>query len=181
MTAEPGEPDERDASSLALLKLLHSLQETPDLPIPAFAIADLQSRIERQIAKRRGIRFSPEDVDIMSAIGVGELIALASARKMKLLAIDRIYDRAGLPPPSKATKQTGEEPAEKQGYSGHRPAQAVADKPYTIARLAERWRVSAENVRARIKSGELQAFMIGPRTYRIRPEVVREYEERLMR
>ncbi|GGA13779.1 MULTISPECIES: helix-turn-helix domain-containing protein [Salipiger] len=51
----------------------------------------------------------------------------------------------------------------------------AAPRPYTPDDLAARWGCSGETVRNMIREGELPAFRVG-RMYRIRPEIVEEYE-----
>lgn len=49
-------------------------------------------------------------------------------------------------------------------------------KAFTVASLAEHWRVSTDTVYAMIHSGRLQAFRFGGKLYRIRPEEVERFE-----
>ncbi|MGI3901089.1 MAG: helix-turn-helix domain-containing protein [Janthinobacterium lividum] len=49
---------------------------------------------------------------------------------------------------------------------------------YTPQDIAQRWGVTAETVRACIRSGGLEAFRIGPRLFRVRAEALAEYETR---
>lgn len=49
---------------------------------------------------------------------------------------------------------------------------------FTVADLCERWKCCRRTVHEAIHSGELKAFRLGKRTYRVTLEAVREYEER---
>jgi excisionase family DNA binding protein len=49
-------------------------------------------------------------------------------------------------------------------------------RPYTVALLAERWQCSPESIYALIRKGELKAFTIGGKLWRIRADVVDLWE-----
>ena len=49
-------------------------------------------------------------------------------------------------------------------------------KPYKVKELADRWSCSQETVYARIRSGELSAFTIGGKLYRVLASEVERWE-----
>jgi excisionase family DNA binding protein len=49
-------------------------------------------------------------------------------------------------------------------------------RPYTPATLAERWGCSARHVRDLIAEGQLEAFRLGDKLLRIKPEAVEAFE-----
>jgi excisionase family DNA binding protein len=51
-------------------------------------------------------------------------------------------------------------------------------RPYTPESLAERWQCSKGFVYRMLKSGQLQGFKVGGKLWRIRHEVVEEFEAR---
>ena len=52
----------------------------------------------------------------------------------------------------------------------------MAGRAFTVATLAEHWGVSDTFVYDRIGARELQAFKLGGKLWRIRPEAVEDYE-----
>lgn len=51
--------------------------------------------------------------------------------------------------------------------------------PYvTVSELAAYWRVSRKQIYKQIEAGTLPAIRLGPRLYRIRTSVAREFQER---
>jgi excisionase family DNA binding protein len=59
---------------------------------------------------------------------------------------------------------------------------AIAPKSVlTPADLAERWHTTVATVYAAIKKGELRAFQLGPKLFRVRLEAAEEYEQRFSR
>lgn len=58
------------------------------------------------------------------------------------------------------------------------PRSADLSRPYTIAKLAERWRCSEHHVRQLIASGELRAFRIGAKLWRVPAAEVEDFERR---
>lgn len=53
----------------------------------------------------------------------------------------------------------------------------MQERAYTPDSLAAHWGCSAAHVRNLIHKGELRAFRLGKRLFRIMPDAVREYEE----
>lgn len=49
-------------------------------------------------------------------------------------------------------------------------------RPYTVASLADHWGTSDTFIYDQIKAGRLQAFKLGGKLIRIKPEAVEEYE-----
>lgn len=58
-------------------------------------LAHLHRRLERAIAGRKTIQLSATELDILTAIGVYEKIALASAAQLKIAALARLADLYG--------------------------------------------------------------------------------------
>lgn len=52
----------------------------------------------------------------------------------------------------------------------------MSDKPYTAAKLAERWSVSESTIYEMLKDGRLQGFRLGGRLWRISADEVARQE-----
>jgi excisionase family DNA binding protein len=53
----------------------------------------------------------------------------------------------------------------------------IAQRPFTPDQLAAKWGCSSNHVRNLIHRGELRAFRLGKRLFRIPPEAIGEYEK----
>ena len=53
----------------------------------------------------------------------------------------------------------------------------AAGAVFTVAELAARWRVCRQSITAYIRAGQLQAFRLGGRAYRIRADEVARFEQ----
>lgn len=54
----------------------------------------------------------------------------------------------------------------------------MQNRPYTVAQLAAYWQCSTTFVYDRINAGELRAFKLGGKLFRVSTEAVEEYEQR---
>lgn len=52
------------------------------------------------------------------------------------------------------------------------------DRPYTIARLAERWECSQSHVKQLIHTGRLNAWKLGEKLWRINADEVERFESK---
>jgi excisionase family DNA binding protein len=68
--------------------------------------------------------------------------------------------------------------AESQSAVVNEQGEPAFRKPYTPETLAERWQCSANHIRKLIASGDLTAFRIGGKVFRIPAHAVDDYELR---
>lgn len=120
---------------------------------PPGPYADLAERLRAAARAKAGLRLSSDDVGALLFGGVLELVGK--------LEIDELRGR---PTPFPLAEQV-------------QPDAAGAGLPFTVASLAAHWGVSATKVYEEIHAGRLDAFKLGGKLYRIRPQAVLAYEE----
>jgi len=54
----------------------------------------------------------------------------------------------------------------------------MQERPYTVAQLADYWQCSDTFIYDRINAGELRAFKLGGKLWRVRADAVEEFEQR---
>lgn len=119
---------------------------------PPGPYADLAERLRAAARAKAGLRLSSDDVGALLFGGVLELIGK--------LEIDELRGR---PTPFPLSEQV-------------QPDAAGPGGAFTVASLAAHWGVSTGKVYEEIHAGRLDAFKLGGKLYRIRPEAVAEYE-----
>lgn len=126
-------------------------------------IVHLDRRLSRAIETRRSIQLSALELDLLCATGAYEALKDAAVKEQKRQALDRLGIEINAP-----TKEP--------------PDAAPSDKAvFTPDDLAKRWNIPRAAVHTAIKKGELRAFQLGPKLYRVRREAAEEYEQRLGR
>lgn len=138
-------------------------------------IGDLYDRLTKKIEYGRGVHLSSVELDLLVVTGAYAAVLEAAAREayrssrnrleeagINLSFLDRVgHDTVPLPVVDLMPASTDEEPP---------------STIFTPKMLAARWGVGLTHVHARIKSGELRAFKIGARLYRVRRDALEEYE-----